>query len=819
MAHTERLPERPSLDGLESTWAARWDEVGVYAFRGTGPRESVFSIDTPPPSVSGSLHIGHCFSYTHTDVIARYQRMRGRDVLYPMGWDDNGLPSERLVQVMHNVRCDPSLPYDPNFTPTGEPTAVSRRNFLELCARQTALSEKTYETLWRRLGLSVDWSRTYTTIGEKARRLSQRSFLRLLAAGEAYQAEAPTLWDVGFGTAVAQAEVEHRPVKGAWHTLRFGGFEVQTTRPELLPACVAVIAHPDDERYRHLIGTTLLTPVFGVAVPVLAHIDADPERGSGLVMCCTFGDLTDVQWWRELGLPVRSVIGKNGRFLPDAPDGVPIGPYSKLVGATVHTARERMVAMLREAGALVGEPKPVERPVAFFERGDKPLEIVAGRQWFIRSTAHREVMRDRGRELDWQPAHMHARYESWVDGLAGDWLVSRQRFFGVPFPLWYTLDANGEPNFDSPLTPDQLPVDPATEAPPGYSKDQRDVPGGFTGDPDVMDTWATSSLTPLLVCGADDDPDLFAKTYPMDLRPQAHEIIRTWLFSSVLRANAETGVLPWRRVAISGWVVTPDKQKLSKRSGKSSPPDELIDRYGADAVRYWAASARPGVDTVFDETKMRVGRRLATKLLNASWFVLGLGPGERPTEPLDLALLAELDAVVAEVTTALEACDYADALERVERFFWLWCDDYIELVKDRAYEGDDSARATLRIALSAVQRLLAPFLPFSAEEAWSWWQDGSIHVAPWPAVTSSNGDRSLLAPVTIVLAAVRRAKSEARRSLRWPVAELVVTCTEDRERALRATERDLRSAGAVQALKYTRSVDAELGIEVTLTTD
>ncbi|GAA2994727.1 hypothetical protein GCM10010483_44200 [Actinokineospora diospyrosa] len=284
----------------------------------------------------------------------------------------------------------------------------------------------------------------------------------------------------------------------------------------------------------------------------------------------------------------------------------------------------------------------------------------------------------------------------------------------------------------------------------------------------------------------------------------------------MLRAHTETGVLPWRRVAISGWVVTPDRQKLSKRSGRSDPPDELIDRYGADAVRYWAASARPGVDTVFDETKMRVGRRLATKLLNASWFVLGLGPGDKPTEPLDLALLAELDAVVADATAALDACDYAEALERIERFFWFWCDDYIELVKDRAYEGDSSAGATLRIALSTVQRLLAPFLPFAAEEAWSWWQDGSIHVAPWPTVTSSDGDRSLLAPVTIVLAAIRRAKSEARRSMRWPVAELVVTCTEVQEAALVATERDLRSAGTVQVLRYTRSMDGELAIKATL---
>ncbi|WP_026423136.1 valine--tRNA ligase [Actinokineospora inagensis] len=815
MAHTPTPPQRPSLDGLESTWSKRWAEVGVYAFRGDRPREEVYSIDTPPPSVSGSLHIGHVFSYTHTDVIARYQRMRGKDVLYPMGFDDNGLPTERRVQMVHNVRCDPSLPYDPDFAPMGNPTAISRRNFVELCARQTAEDEQAYEALWRRLGLSVDWTRTYTTIGERARRLSQRSFLRLLAAGEAYQAEAPTLWDVGFGTAVAQAEVEHRPVKGAWHTLRFGDdIEIETTRPELLPACVALIAHPDDERHRSLVGSTVRTPVFGVPVPVLTHPDADPERGSGLVMCCTFGDLTDVRWWRELGLPVRSVIGRDGRFLPEAPDGVPQELYSTLAGATVHTARQRMVELLGDA--LVGTPRPVERPVAFFERGDKPLEIVSGRQWFIRASAYREAMLDRGKELDWRPAHMRSRYESWVEGLAGDWLISRQRFFGVPFPLWYAVDANGEPDHDKPILPDTLPVDPASDTPPGYRPDQRDAPGGFTADPDVMDTWATSSLTPLLVCGADDDPDLFARTYPMDLRPQAHEIIRTWLFTSVLRAHVETDSLPWRRTAISGWVVTPDRRKLSKKSGNATRPDALLDTYGADAVRYWAVSARPGVDTVFDETKMRVGRRLATKLLNASRFVLGIGPGETPTHGLDQAVLAELGAVVADATAALDVCDYTEALEQIERFFWFWCDDYLELVKDRAYEGDDSARATLRIGLSTLQRLLAPFLPYAAEESWSWWQEGSIHTSTWPAVTGSYTGAEMLAPVTAVLSAIRRAKSEARRSMRWPVAEVRVACSPSAERALCVATGDLQSAGTVRTLTYTRSTDGELAVAVTL---
>ncbi|GGS42058.1 valine--tRNA ligase [Actinokineospora fastidiosa] len=787
--------ERPSLDGLDRIWARRWAESGVYRFRGDGPRESVFSIDTPPPTVSGRLHVGHVFSYTHTDVVARFQRMRGMDVFYPMGWDDNGLPTERRVQLHYGVRCDPSLPYEPGLEPVkGKRTRpVSRRNFVELCERLTGEDEKAYEALWRRLGLSVDWSRTYTTIGAKARELSQASFLRLLKAGHAYQAEAPTLWDTTFGTAVAQAELVDRDTPGAWHTLHFdtadGPAAVETTRPELLPACVALIAHPDDDRHRALIGTTARTPLFGAEVPVLAHPAADPGRGSGLVMCCTFGDLTDVTWWRELGLPAHTVVGRDGRLRPDPPPGVAPGPYAELAGLTVGKARERVVELLGL------EPRPVTRPVKHYEKGDRPLEIVSSRQWFIRSTEHRETLLARGRELRWQPESMRVRYENWVSGLAGDWLISRQRFFGVPFPLWYPLDDAGEPDYEHPLTPEALPCDPASETPPGYRDDQRDVPGGFTADPDVMDTWATSSLSPLLVCGY--GTDLFAKTYPMDLRPQAHEIIRTWLFSTILRAELETGALPWRTAAISGWVLDPQRQKMGKSSGNGLGPDELLDRYGADAVRYWAAGGRPGTDTAVDEGRMRVGRRLATKLLNASRFVLGFPAADGPvTEPLDTAMLGALDEVVAEATAALADYRHTDALERVERFFWTWCDDYLELVKDRAYgdlPGAESARAALRSALDVLQRLFAPFLPFAAEETWSWWRSGSVHTAAWPT-PGGRRDSGALAAAGAVLAEVRGAKTRAKVSMRAPVARLAVTGPADFIAALSPAVADLRAA-------------------------
>ena len=823
----DRVPERPSLDGLETRWGARWEADGTYRFDRRRPREDVYAIDFPPLTVSGSLHVGHVFSYCHTDVLARFQRMRGRAVFYPVGWDDNGLPTERRVENFYGVRCDPSLPYDPGFSPPASPPRrklpISRPNFVELCRRLTDTDEQVFETLWRQLGLSVDWSLVYATIGERARRASQRGFLRLLAGGEAYQAEAPTLWDVTYRTAVAQAEVEDREVPGVAVRLRFGtpgpgpggpGLVVETTRPELLAACVALVAHPDDGRYRDLVGTTATTPLFGVPVPVVAHRLADPGKGTGLAMICTFGDLTDVLWWRELKLPVRSVVTRDGRLAAEPPKGVPAGPaWAELAGQTTAEARRRVVDLLRAAGDLAGEPRPVTHPVKFYENGDRPLEIVTSRQWFVRLLAHRERLLERGRALEWQPPWMRARYEHWVTGLHSDWLVSRQRFFGVPIPLWYPLTETGEVDHQHPIAPDEarLPVDPSTDVPDGYQAADRGRPGGFTGDPDVFDTWATSSLTPQIAGGWEDDPELFAKVFPMHLRPQAHEIIRTWLFYTVVRSDFEHGTLPWPRAAISGWVVDPDRRKMSKSKGNVVTPTAMLERYGADALRYWAASGRPGTDTAVDEGQMRVGRRLATKLLNSGRFILGLaddGPGG-PAGPLDLAMLAGLEEVVADATRALERSDWTAALERVERFFWSFCDDYLELVKDRAYRpaGDQAgsaARAALRAALDTQLRLLAPYLPYACEEVWSWWRDGSVHLAPWPepAPAGAAADRRPLEAAGLVIAALRRAKSQASLPLRTPVARAEVTGPAAWLDAVRAAEADLAAAGRVAAFGY-----------------
>ncbi|GAA1903922.1 valine--tRNA ligase [Lapillicoccus jejuensis] len=874
LPRTTRIPEKPSVDGLEEKWEQVWREEATYSFDRekalAGGREGIWSVDTPPPTASGALHIGHVFGYTEADCLARYRRMTGHEVFYPIGWDDNGLPTERRVQNYYGVRGDATLPYDAAFTPPQEggegksakaadQVPVSRRNFIELCDVLTVRDEVTFEETFRRLGLSVDWDISYRTIDDRSRAVSQAFFLRNLARDEAYQAEAPGLWDVTFQTAVAQAELEARDYPGAYHRVAFhraGGepVHIETTRPELLPACVALIAHPDDERYQGLFGTIVTSPIFGVELPVLAHPAAEMDKGAGIAMCCTFGDLTDVQWWRELKLPTRSVITRDGRIQRDVPEWVTSEAgralFSEMAGKTTFSARTAVVDAIRESGDLDGEPKATQRKANFFEKGDKPLEIVTSRQWYIRNGGRdetvREQMLERGRELAFHPSYMRSRYENWVGGLNGDWLVSRQRFFGVPIPVWYPVDEHGETDWEHPIVPDEsaLPVDPVAEAPAGYEEAQRGEPGGFVGDADIMDTWATSSLTPQIAGGWLDDPELFAAVFPMDQRPQGHDIIRTWLFATVVRAHFEHGSLPWRNATVNGWILDPDRKKMSKSKGNATTPIDMLKEHGTDGVRYWAAAARLGTDTALDTSQMKVGRRLAIKLLNASRFALGFGAVDgvvepagsladlaaQVTEPLDRSVLATLADVVDKATAAYDAMDYTRALEVTESFFWSFCDDYLELVKDRAYGGRDesasispeasaSARATLRVSLDVVLRLLAPVLVFATEEVWSWFhertgRDGSVHRAAWPTRAELgagvDGDLAVLAAVGAALAGVRKAKSEAKVGMRAEVTSLVIAGPSAALEAVRSAEADLSAAGHLGAVSYAEADAVEV---------
>ncbi len=844
------VPEKPTVDGLETTWIARWDDEATYRFDRSATRASVYSIDTPPPTVSGELHIGHVFSYTQADVVARFWRMRGKDVFYPMGWDDNGLPTERRVENFYGVRGDASLPYDPTFSAPDKPAKdkilISRRNFVELCHLLTQQDEEVFKAVWRALGISIDWSLEYSTISNASQEITQRSFLNMLARGDVYSSVAPTLWDIDFRTAVSQAEQEDRERPGVYHEIAFanasgdGDIRIKTTRPELLASCVALVANPDDERYQPLFGSQVVTPLFGVKVPVLAHELADPEKGSGIAMICTFGDTTDVTWWRELSLPTRALIGRDGRFLPadfsssdyDSTDPIRANAlYTEIEGKTINQARATIVEALRESGALVGELEPITHAVKFYERGERPLEIVTSRQWFVRTLEHREDLLRRGEELHWHPDFMRHRYRSWVEGLNIDWNISRQRFFGPPFPVWYPTDENGEADFDAPIVADlaTLPVDPSSQTPPGFREDQRGQPNGFIGDPDVMDTWATSSLTPEIA--GKWGSDLFERVFPMDLRPQAHEIIRTWLFSTVVRSDFEHHSLPFANVLISGWVLDPDRKKMSKSVGNVVTPRPLIDSHGPDALRYWAASGRPGADTAIDEAQMKIGRRLAIKVLNASKFVLGRIEGAETlsladvTAPIDRDLLSLLRDIVEESTASFEKYDYARALERTETFFWSFCDNYVELVKTRAYgDGDEgatrSAQATLAIALSVLQRLFAPILPFVSDEVWHWWHTDSIHRASWPT-TEELGDASALPgavyqPACDALEAIRREKSSAKVSQRAGVTRFVVWGPSAVAHALESCASDLEAAGNIHELVLNEADDVTY--DVTLET-
>ena len=848
------VPEKPALEGLEDALAARWERDGTYRFDRTKSREQIYSIDTPPPTVSGSLHIGHVFSFTHTDLIARFQRMRGKEVFYPMGWDDNGLPTERRVQNYFGVRCDPSLPYDPHFTPPEKPDkhpiSVSRPNFIELCTKLTIEDEKAFEQLWRYLGLSVDWSMTYATIGTDAQRISQIMFLRLVRRHLAYQLEAPTLWDVDFRTAVAQAELEDREQPGAYHRIHFyrdqgsgigdrgAAVAIETTRPELIPACVALVAHPDDARYQHLFDTHVITPLFGARVPVKAHTLADPEKGTGIAMICTFGDTTDVTWWRELRLPVRAIVQPNGTLGPvrwgapgweSADAATAQAAYDQLAGLSSKKAQARIVELLRESGDLQGDPKPITHAVKFYEKGDRPLEIITSRQWFIKTIDYRDEFIARGHQIAWHPEYMRIRYENWIEGLNGDWCISRQRFFGVAIPVWYRIHDDGTTDYSNPIVPDEsrLPIDPSTDVPDGYRADQRGQPGGFIGDPDVMDTWATSSVTPQLVTGWERDPDLFARTFPMDLRPQAHDIIRTWLFSSAVRAHFENNTVPWTNAAISGFVVDPDRKKMSKSKGNVVTPLGLLQEYGSDGVRYWAARGGPGGDTAFDVGQMKIGRKLAMKVLNVSKFVL---TGEQfdgaVTEPLDRGMLQNLASLVDEVTSELDGYEYARALAKIESFFWDFCDNYVEAAKSRKYgdfgaDAAASASTAMRLALSVLLRLLAPYLAFACDEVWSWTNAGSIHRAAWPTraeiIRISGTDESAqkaLFHVTEALNMIRKGKVDQKISIGTPVREVVYQSTDEAIACLKLVERDLKAASRADALVLRAA--AEPSVQITL---
>jgi valyl-tRNA synthetase len=844
------LPKHFDAPAAEQRWHAAWQESRIYHYDPGRPRGETFVIDTPPPTASGSLHIGHVFSYTHTDLVARFQRMRGQNLFYPIGWDDNGLPTERRVQNYFHIRCVPSMPYEPNLElheasakdRKEPPRQVSRPNFIEACERVTREDERSFKTLYERLGLSVDWRYEYQTIDTHSRRVAQYSFLDLFAKGEVESRYAPTMWDVDFQSSVAQAELEDRERPGAYHDLEFaveggGAFTISTTRPELLAACVGVTAHPGDARYQKWFGKRAITPLFRVPVPIFASEKADPEKGTGILMVCTFGDATDVEWWRENGLELRQLVQRNGRLAAvefGSPEYESLDPdaanryYAHIAGKSAAQAQKIMAELLRDpAGSatgngapLRGEPKPIVHAVKFYEKGDRPLEFVPTRQWFVRLLEHREALLEKGAAVQWHPAHMYKRFEDWTRNLNTDWCVSRQRYFGVPIPVWYPLDANGERDYAHPILPSaaSLPVDPTTDLPPGYRAEQREQPGGFSAETDIFDTWFTSSMTPQISSHWVDDPKRHAALFPADLRAQGQDIIRTWAFYTIAKALLHENSVPWRHIAVSGFITDPDRKKMSKSKGNVITPLPLLDEHTADGVRYWAASARLGVDTALDEKVFKVGKRLVTKLFNAGKFALAQEAEIGPiSEELDRAFAAKLRALVARSTRNFETFQHAPVLQEVESFFWThFTDTYLELAKLRARDerpeaaaGRSSAVATLRLGLDVLLRLFAPFLPFITEEVWSWAfaaerDQPSIHAAPWPSERDFAGIAPPAAPESFDLAvacwsAILKAKSDAAVSMGREVERLAIAANPTTRAALPAVLDDVLAAARCRA--------------------
>ncbi len=851
------IPKRFAIAECEAAWRKKWDEWTISRSNVVSKSRS-FVIDSPPPTVSGSLHVGHLFSYTHQDLIARYRRMTGWNVVYPMGWDDNGLPTERRVQNLFAVRTEPNVPYIENFDIEVErqrlglgkdqQLVISRRNFIELCHRVTKMDESVFKELFRRMGFSINWENEYATIDYKSQRIAQRSFLDLYEKGHVYQLEAPTMWDVDFQTAVSQAEVEEREVLTSYYDIEFSvhegdtsvkSFVISTTRPELLPACVGVAAHPEDRRFQGLFGKHAITPVYFARVPIFPSELVDPGKGTGILMICTFGDQTDVQWWREQNLELRQILGRDGRVLqktfgdsgwsslrPEQANA----RFKELVGKPISAARKIVVAqladpinsLLGDKAPLHGKPREIKHPVRYYEKGYSPLEYLTTRQWFVRLLDKKDRLLEMGDSIAWHPDFMRKRYRNWTDNLMLDWCISRQRYFGVPIPIWYPLDTAGQPLYDQPiLAPEEMfPVDPGSTPPPGYTADQLHQPGGYEPESDVFDTWFTSSLTPQIVAGwGEGAEDKMSELFPMCIRPQSHEIIRTWTFYTIAKAMLHQDKVPWYHIVISGWILDPDRKKMSKsRDNNVVTPSDTIDRFGSDAVRYWSASASLGSDTIYDESILKVGGKLVTKIYNASRFVLSQEALDgKIINELDRGFLYELREVVARATKSFEAFEFSVSLEAIERFFWSkFTDNYIELVKYRARSEDDSegrtsAVVSLRFGLSVLLRMFAPVLPTITEEVWSWafadeTGQKSIHCASWPTVEDFRVDPPMspgsFQAACEAIAAIRKAKSESGISIVRPLTSLTLFADQEGRNDLTGVINDVAAAGRVSLIHF-----------------
>ncbi len=820
-----KFPELDSgvdLAEVEEKCRTLWDETKIHDYDPES-KKPLFSVDTPPPYVSAAhLHAGHAMSYTQAEIIIRYKRMQGHNIFYPMGFDDNGLPTERYVEQTYKINKK----------------KTTRSEFRKLCIEETQKGAKTYEELWRALGLSVDWDLKYSTIDDLSRHTAQKSFLDLYSKDLLYRANEPVLWDTHFETALAQADLETISRKGKMYDIRFEDADgnpliISTTRPELIPGCVGMFFNPNDTRYTKLKGGKAKVPLFDIEVPILTSDDVDQEFGTGLMMCCTFGDGEDVKKWKENKLETRLVITPDGKMSAEA------GKYE---GMQIAEARKHIVTDLQEAGFIVGE-KTVEQNVSVGERSEVPVEFVMEPQWFINLLKHKDEFLKRADELEWFPAHMKVRLEHWIDGLKYDWNISRQRFYGVPFPLWYVQETGEVILADEA----DLPIDPIEDSPPQWAQEKYK---GMTIVPetDVMETWMTSSLTPLINANwaGREGRKAGMEIYPMTLRVQAFEIIRTWLFYTMAKSNFHTDSLPWENVMISGWGLNEQGKKISKRDLEKFTdengynrydPYSLIKKYGADALRYWAANSQLGRDLRFHEKDVKDGRKVVIKLWNVARLAFmymddfdastqTVPVDERPVE--DQWLLNEINRLNSKMTECFEKYDYATAKEALHKFFWItYCDDYLELVKTRFWENTNwsekdilSAKSTLYESLRLLVGLFAPYLPHVTEEiyqqAGKFGEDSvSLHVSKWPEQSDFKFERSEDMQVILkTLYAVRKLRSERQigQGARLDRLVLQVSNGGNLETTVKKLDTSLLSAARADQIDFGNG-DYETGID------
>jgi valyl-tRNA synthetase len=814
MTTIKSLPEKYDAKTREKFWQNHWAEKKIFAWKNDLPKAQTFVIDTPPPTVSGVLHMGHVFSYTQADFVARFQRMSGKDVFYPMGFDDNGLPTERLVEKIIEKKAGVFE------------SENGRGSFVKKCREVVDEAEKEFEILFNSIALSVDWDQKYQTISPESQKISQASFVDLHRKGLVEKKFEPVFWDISDRTALAQADLIDKEVEGVMNEIEFaieGSDEkivIMTTRPELLPACVAVMVHPEDERYKKFHGRNAITPLFGVKVKIIADDLVQLDKGTGAVMCCTFGDETDIRWWKKHNLPLNVILQKDGKI-----EGLPHKQF-----------KEKVIADLKEKNLLLKQ-ETIKRAVKCAERSGVPIEILVVPQWFIKILDKKELLKAKAAECNWFPEYMKVRIDQWIDGLQWDWCISRQRFFGVAFPVWYSKRA-GEEGKILVADIDQLPCDPAVDLPRGYSRDE------VTAETDIMDTWATSSISPQLSSkGISEeisfDKQRHEKLFPADLRPQAHEIIRTWAFYTIAKAALHQNSIPWKNLMISGWCLASDKTKMSKSKGNVVTPTSLIEEKGSDIVRYWASTSHLGADTAYSEDVFKIGQKLITKLFNAAKFasmnfaILDVNTKkENITEAADLWILSRLQQTAKRATEEFGKFEYARAREAIEEFFWRdFCDNYLEICKVRSYglaaeklagiEFSDAEKKeilakqqssilTLKICLNTLLKLLAPFIPHICDEIYStifaeeFEKTGSINSrGNWPKLGAEFFNEKFFEMGEAALAVifeVRKFKSEQNISMKTTVKKIVVNS----EKNLSEIAQDLKNVCNAEDIEFVK---------------